>query len=99
MLAVANSPHRYCRNRHYYLRLRLNQKQIWISLKTESLGVAVYIRSQIKSLLANSLVISKLDACQLSNFLLTIKQKVSTARKNPCNKVERSSPSDRWQVA
>ena len=79
MLAVANFSHLYCRNGHYYLRLTLNQKQVWISLKTDSLDVAVHIRSQIKSLLAKTLVISKLDVCQLSNFLLTIKQKVNAA--------------------
>ena len=64
MLAVANFSYLYCRNARYYLRLTLNQKQLWISLKTESLDIAVYIRSQIKSLLANKLVISRLAANQ-----------------------------------
>ena len=79
MLAVANFSYLYCRNGHYYLRLTLNQKQVWISLKTESLDIAVHIRSQIKSLLANKLVISRLAANQLSKFLHTIKQKINAA--------------------
>ncbi|PKI01417.1 hypothetical protein CXF81_10365 [Glaciecola sp. 33A] len=79
MLAVANFSYLYCRNKRYYLRLTIQNKQIWISLKTDSLDIAVHIRSQIKSLLVNTLVISKLNSCQLSNFLLTIKQKIDAA--------------------
>jgi hypothetical protein len=59
MLAVANFSYLYCRNKRYYLRLTIQNKQIWISLKTDSLDIAVHIRSQVKSLLANTLVISK----------------------------------------
>ena len=79
MLAVANFSYLYRRNRHYYLRLTLNQKQVWISLKTESLDIAVHISSQIKSLLANKLVISRLAVNQSSKFLHTIKQKINAA--------------------
>jgi integrase len=79
MLAVANFSYLYCRNKRYYLRLTIQNKQIWISLKTDSLDIAVHIRSQIKSLLSNTLVISKLNSCQLSKFLLTIKQKIDAA--------------------
>ncbi len=79
MLAVANFSYLYCRNKRYYLRLTIQNKQIWISLKTDSLDIAVHIRSQLKSLLVNTLVISKLNSCQLSNFLLTIKQKIDAA--------------------
>ncbi len=79
MLAVANFSYLYCRNKRYYLLLTIQNKQIWISLKTDSLDIAVHIRSQIKSLLVNTLVISKLNSCQLSNFLLTIKQKIDAA--------------------
>jgi hypothetical protein len=79
MLAVANFPYLYCRNGRYYLRLTIQNKQIWISLKTDSLDIAAPIRSQIKSLLANTLVISNLETNQVSNFLLTIKQKIDAA--------------------
>lgn len=79
MLAVANFSYLYCRNKRYYLRLTIQNKQIWISLKTDSLDIAVHIRSQIKSLLSNTLVISKLNSCQLSKFLLTIKHKIDAA--------------------
>jgi integrase len=79
MLAVANFSYLYCRNKRYYLRLTIQNKQRWISLKTDSLDIAVHIRSQLKSLLVNTLVISKLNSCQLSNFLLTIKQKIDAA--------------------
>jgi integrase len=79
MLAVVNFSHLYRRNKRFYLRLTIQNKQIWISLKTDSLDIAVHIRSQIKSLLANTLVISKLNSCQLSKFLLTIKQKIHAA--------------------
>ena len=44
MLAVANFSHLYCRNKHYYLRLTLNQKQLWISLNTNSIDLAVLLR-------------------------------------------------------
>jgi hypothetical protein len=74
MLAVANFSYLYCRNKRFYLHLTSQNKQIWISLETDSLDIAVHIRSQLKSLLVNTLVISKLNSCQLSNFLLTIKQ-------------------------
>jgi hypothetical protein len=79
MLAVANFSHLYCRNKRFYLRLTIQNKQIWISLKTDSLDIAVHIRSQIKSLVANTLVISRLEVSQLSKFLLTIKQKINAA--------------------
>ena len=79
MLAVANFSYLYCRNKRYYLRLTIQNKQIWISLKTDSLDIAVHVRSQIKSLLANTLVISRLEVNQLSKFLLTIKQKINDA--------------------
>ncbi len=79
MLAVANFSYLYCRNKRYYLRLTIQNKQIWISLKTDSLDIAVHIRSQLNSLLVTTLVISKLNSCQLSNFLLTIKQKIDAA--------------------
>jgi integrase len=79
MLAVANFSHLYCRNKRFYLRLTIQNKQIWISLKTDSLDIAIHIRSQIKSLLANKLVISRLEVNQLSSFLLTIKQKIDAA--------------------
>ena len=79
MLAVANFPYLYYRNKRYYLRLTSQNKQIWISLKTDSLDIAVHIRLQIKTLLANTLVISRLEVNQLSKFLLTIKQKINAA--------------------
>ena len=79
MRAVANFSYLYSRNKRYYLRLTIQNKQVWISLKTESLDIAVHIRSQIKSLLANKLVISRLAANQLSKFLHTIKQKINAA--------------------
>ena len=79
MLAVANFSYLYSRNGRYYLRLTLNQKQVWLSLKTDSLDLAVRIRSQIKPLLANKLVISRLAVNQLSKFLHTIKQKINAA--------------------
>lgn len=60
MLAVANFSHLYCRNKHYYLRLTLYQKQLWISLKTDSLDLAVNVRSPIKPLLYNVLVFTEL---------------------------------------
>jgi hypothetical protein len=41
------------------------------------LDIAVHIRSQIIALLDNTLAISKLNSCQLSKFLLTIKQKIN----------------------
>jgi len=79
MLAVANFSYLYCRNGRYYLRLTLNQKQVWFSLKTDSLDLAVHIRAQIKPLLPKALVISKFKANQLSNFLEMIKHKISTS--------------------
>jgi hypothetical protein len=47
MLAVANFSYLYRRKGHYYLRFTLNQKQAWISLKTDSLDVAVDIRHKL----------------------------------------------------
>jgi integrase len=79
MLAVANFSHLYCRNGRYYLRLTIKGKQVWISLKTDSLDIAVHLRSQVKPLISNALVISKLDAYQFSNFLLTVKERINTS--------------------
>ena len=47
MLAVANFSHLYCRNAHYYLRLTLNQQQLWISLQTDYLDLAVNLRAKV----------------------------------------------------
>jgi hypothetical protein len=79
MLTVANFSYLYCRNKRYYLCLTIQNKQRWISLETDSLDIAVHIRSQLKSLLVNTLVISKLNSSQSLNFLLTIKQKINAA--------------------
>mgnify|MGYP001090019105 CR=1 FL=1 len=43
MIAVSNFKYFYCRNGRYYLRLKLKEKQIWLSLKTEAIDVAVRI--------------------------------------------------------
>ena len=51
MLTVASFSYIYCRNKRYYLRLTIQDKQVWISLKTDSLDISVNLRSQVKSLL------------------------------------------------
>jgi hypothetical protein len=51
ILAVAIFLFLYCRNGHYYLRLTINQKQLRLSLKIDSLDLlAVHIRSQLRVL-------------------------------------------------
>ena len=79
MLAVANFSHLYCRNKHYYLRLTLNQKQLWISLNTDSIDLAVLLRSKVKSLLLSPSVFSEWGSRQLSRWIKALKQKLHTA--------------------
>jgi len=51
MLTVASFSYLYCRNKRYYLRLTIQDKQVWISLKTDSLDIAVNLGSKVKSFL------------------------------------------------
>jgi hypothetical protein len=68
MFAVANFSYLYCRNRRYYLRLTSQNKQVWISPKTDSLDIAVHVMSQIKSLQFHVLVASKFKAHNYQMF-------------------------------
>ncbi|MFT6266212.1 MAG: hypothetical protein ACJAWS_002371 [Oleiphilaceae bacterium] len=46
MLAVANFSYLYCRNKRYYLRLTIQNKQRWISLKTDSCLVLISLSEE-----------------------------------------------------
>ncbi|MEP4888480.1 MAG: tyrosine-type recombinase/integrase [Aliiglaciecola sp.] len=79
MIAVQNFPYLYRRNGKYYLRFTIDSKQVWLSLKTDSLESAVLIRAQIKPLLSSTLVFATIDSKQLPKLLHTIRLKINSS--------------------
>jgi len=83
MIAIPQFSYLYSRNGHFYLRLSVRSKQIWLSLKTTSLEDALQLRAKVKPLLNKSAVVNRLGDEYVNFYLDELKSNIySTITEN-----------------
>lgn len=83
MIAIPQFSYLYSRNGHFYLRLSVKSKQIWLSLKTTSLEDALQLRAKVKPLLKKSTAVSRLGDEYVNFYLDELKSNIySTITEN-----------------
>lgn len=78
MIAIPQFTYLYSRNGHFYLRLSVKNKQVWLSLKTTILEDALQLRAKVKLLLDKSTIVNRLDDEYANFYIDELKSNISS---------------------